>query len=168
MLGEERVWATGRRDERGIPRDAGGGKRVEQGDRAGGGRCAHLRSVADGDGAVLGGEQIFAKLTGAMGRLPTGTVQRSALFGQSGIVTLGSSPLPRMVVIIAPQVFISAPTSRFDGERRCAPRRPVRALCVAKTLLNSGLFPDRHCSVSVVDSKLSIVSQSHAGGLLCL
>jgi hypothetical protein len=76
VLGEERVWATGRRDERGIPRDAGGGKRVERGDRAGGGRCAHLRSVADGDGAVLGGEQIFAKLTGAMGRLPTGTVQR--------------------------------------------------------------------------------------------
>jgi hypothetical protein len=76
---------------------------------------------------VLGGEQIFAKLTGAMGRLPTGTVQRSALFGQSGIVTLGSSPLSRMVVIIALQVFISMRTSRVDGVRRRALRRPICA-----------------------------------------
>jgi hypothetical protein len=33
----------------------------------------------------------------------------------------------RTVVIIAPQVFISMRTSRVDGARRRAPRRPVRA-----------------------------------------
>ena len=128
MLGEERVWATGRRNERGIPCDAGGGERVARGDRAGGGLGAHLRSVADGDGAVLGGEQIFAKLTGAMERLQRGGRCSSySLPSVSQALLRQASRRCRTVVIIAPQVFISMRTSRVDGVRRRALRRPICA-----------------------------------------